>query len=478
MKILVSFSGGKDSQACLIQAFKQYGGGNLTAVFCDTGWEHPDTYKHVNDVCLQMGVRLITLKSKYDFVSLAAHKKRFPSTNARFCTSELKMKPMIDYVLSLKESCIIIQGIRAGESTARAAMEEECMYFKSYFQPNKKGRTENYRSKDVKEWCSQYDASVLRPIFKWSAQQVIDCILDAGQKPNPLYYRGFSRVGCFPCIMCRHKEIELIAKYDKVYAAKVFTFTPDYNYYINTNQIEKGGTGYDIEKVLPVEVDRIQPDYSIYNIDSNLSYGFLTRGCPNRCKWCVVPKKEGKISPYMDIEEITAGRKKAILMDNNILASNYGLQQIEKIIKLGVKVDFNQGLDARLITDEIARLLARVKWIKRIRFGCDTPGQIAEVERASALIDKYGYKGEYFLYCILMDFKESFARVNYWKSKSRRFLPHCQPFRDLNNPHQIIPQWQKDMAHWADRKEIYMSCDFKDFSPRKGFLCKEYFKML
>lgn len=138
----------------------------------------------------------------------------------------------------------------------------------------------------------------------------------------------------------------------------------------------------------------------------------------------------------------------------------------------------NQGLDARLITDEIARLLARVKWIKRIRFGCDTPGQIAEVERASALIDKYGYKGEYFLYCILMDFKESFARVNYWKSKSRRFLPHCQPFRDLNNPHQIIPQWQKDMAHWADRKEIYMSCDFKDFSPRKGFLCKEYFKML
>lgn len=484
-------------------SFQTIWGGNLTAVFCDTGWEHPDTYKHVNDVCLQMGVRLITLKSKYDFVSLAVHKKRFPSTNARFCTSELKMKPMIDYVLSLKESCIIIQGIRAGESTARAAMEEECMYFKSYFQPNKKGRTENYRSKDVKEWCSQFDASVLRPIFKWSAQQVIDCILDAGQKPNPLYYRGFSRVGCFPCIMCRHKEIELIAKnrtemkkiliicvlfaliwynplckYDKVYAAKVFTFTPDYNYYINANQIEKGGTGYDIEKVLPIEVDRLQPDYSIYNIDSNLSYGFLTRGCPNRCKWCVVPKKEGKISPYMDIEEITAGRKKAILMDNNILASNYGLQQIEKIIKLGIKVDFNQGLDARLITDEIARLLAKVKWIKRIRFGCDTPGQIAEVERASALIDKYGYKGEYFLYCILMDFEESFARVNYWKSKSRRFLPHCQPFRDLNNPHQIIPQWQKDMAHWADRKEIYMSCDFKDFSPRKGFLCKEYFKIL
>lgn len=74
-----------------------------------------------------------------------------------------------------------------------------------------------------------------------------------------------------------------LCKYDKVYAAKVFTFTPDYNYYINANQIEKGGTGYDIEKVLPIEVDRLQPDYSIYNIDSNLSYGFLTRGDSPGC---------------------------------------------------------------------------------------------------------------------------------------------------------------------------------------------------
>lgn len=136
------------------------GGGNLIAVFCDTGWEHPDTYKHVNDVCLQMGVRLITLKSKYDFVSLAVHKKRFPSTNARFCTSELKMKPMIDYVLSLKESCIIIQGIRAGESTARAAMEEECMYFKSYFQPNKKGRTEKMSKNNIAQQYNSMVASI------------------------------------------------------------------------------------------------------------------------------------------------------------------------------------------------------------------------------------------------------------------------------------------------------------------------------
>lgn len=268
-----------------------------------------------------------------------------------------------------------------------------------------------------------------------------------------------------------------LCSYDKVYIAKVFSFTPDYGYYINADQVEKGGTGYDIKKVLLPEIDRMIPDYDLYNVDKNLAYGFLTRGCPNHCKWCVVPKKEGNIATYMDIEEIAVnGRKNIILMDNNILASDYGLQQIEKIISMGVRVDFNQGLDARLVTDDIARLLARVKWIKRIRFGCDTLGQIAECERATALIDKYGYKGEYFFYCILLkDFKEAFERVNHWKKKGGRFLPHCQPYRDLNNPRQIIPQWQKDLAGWADKKWIFRSCEFKDFIPRKGFVCSEYF---
>lgn len=93
--------------------------------------------------------------------------------------------------------------------------------------------------------------------------------------------------------------------YDKVYAAKVFSFTPDYGYYINADEVERGGTGYDIQKCLPKEIETVQPDYSIYgSIEKDVAYGFLTRGCPNRCKWCVVPKKEGKIVPYMDVEEI------------------------------------------------------------------------------------------------------------------------------------------------------------------------------
>lgn len=266
--------------------------------------------------------------------------------------------------------------------------------------------------------------------------------------------------------------------YDKLYMAKVFSFTADYLQYItNADIIEKGGTGYNIQKKLPAEIDRMQPDYSIYpSIDSKTAYGFLTRGCPNKCKWCCVPAKEGNIAPYMDIEELAIdGRKNIILMDNNVLASDYGMEQIEKIIRLGLRVDFNQGLDARLVTDDIAKMLAKVKWVKRIRFGCDTPKQIEECERATSLIDRYGYRGEYFFYCILLDdFNESFSRVNHWRNKGQRFLPHCQPYRDLNNPHQVIPQWQKDLASWADKKWVFRSCEFKDFEPRKGFRCKEY----
>lgn len=266
--------------------------------------------------------------------------------------------------------------------------------------------------------------------------------------------------------------------YDKVYSAKVFSFTPDYGYYINADSVEFGGTGYDLEKKLPRDIDLIQPDYSIYpQIDSKTAYGFITRGCPNRCKWCVVPNKEGKISPYMDVEEIAIdGRNNLILMDNNVLASDYGITQIEKIVNRKYRVDFNQGLDARLVTPEIAHLLSKVKWIKRIRFGCDTTGQIDDCERAISLLEKNGFKGEFFFYCILLDdFKESFSRVNHWKKRGGRFYPHCQPYRDVNNSNQVIPQWQKDLASWADKKWIFRTCEFKDFEPRKGFKCKEYF---
>ena len=265
--------------------------------------------------------------------------------------------------------------------------------------------------------------------------------------------------------------------YDILYMAKVFSFTSDYPYYIaNVREVVRGGTGYDVHSVLPDYVDCLQPDYSLYpRIADNMAYGFLTRGCPNHCRWCIVPQKEGGIRPYMDVDDIAAcGRNHLILMDNNVLACDYGLAQIYKIVRRKYHVDFNQAIDARLVTPDTARLLAKVRWIKYIRFGCDTPAQIAECERAMSLIRHYGYKGEFFLYCILFDFEESYHRISYWR-KYKYVTPYSQPYREINNPRQRIPQWQKDMARWVNRKELYRSCEFKDFMPRKGFLCREYF---
>lgn len=269
----------------------------------------------------------------------------------------------------------------------------------------------------------------------------------------------------------------MFGHYDKVFMSKIFTFSEDCGEVWNC-EVERGGTGYDLRKELPKEIDDCTPDYSIYpQLDKKIAYGFLTRGCPNKCAWCVVPIKEGKVKPYRDVEEIAIeGRTNLILMDNNILASDYGLEQIEKIVRKGYRVDFNQALDARLVTEDIAQLLAKVRWLSPIRFGCDTPKQIAECERAMAMIDKHREKPmQYLMYAMInADMNEAYERLSYFRN-NRKVRVVAQPFRDFNNPRQVIPQWQKDMARWAMRRELWTTCDFKEFEPRKGFKCKEYF---
>lgn len=284
--------------------------------------------------------------------------------------------------------------------------------------------------------------------------------------------------------------------YDVIYASKVFNFSKDvdisaYRY----KELVKGGTGYDVHSQLPDEVDLLQPLYSIFDyLPTDTAYGFLTRGCPNKCSWCVVPKKEGMIRPYMDIEEIAIeGRRNVVLMDNNILAAgDYAKEQLEKVIRLGLHIDFNQAMDARLVTPEFAELLGRCKWIGgRIRFGCDTTPQIAQCERAMSLINAAGFRGDYFLYTMiggpLASFTESYDRITYWWHRLQNFrqthegravYAYAQPYRDPINPNHDIPQWQKDMAQWCNKRMLFYSTSFDDFMPRKGFRCARYHEAL
>jgi len=269
----------------------------------------------------------------------------------------------------------------------------------------------------------------------------------------------------------------MFGRYDIVYQSKVFTSTPDDTNYYHADQIIKAGTGYrDYTTVLPDEIEHICPDYLLYprskHYDQLTAYGFLTRGCIRRCPWCIVPKKEGRIARHTDIEEFLGSHRKAVLLDNNVLACEWGISQVEKIADMKIRVDFNQGLDARLITRGVANLLARVKWIKRIRVACDKSSDIPVIERTQKLLKNAGYNGEIGCYTLIDDFQESFERINYLR-RYKWFIPHAQPYQDFDGT--VIQRKQADLARWANRKELFRSCEFRDYEPRKGFFCRDYF---
>lgn len=240
----------------------------------------------------------------------------------------------------------------------------------------------------------------------------------------------------------------LTDKYDMIYSSKIFEFTPE-NAYLPDWAI-RGGTGYQdipISHQLPQEIDDIYPDYSIYP-ECDYAIGYLTRGCPNKCPWCVVPAKEGNIKPYRTWEQIVRpDSDKLVLMDNNILACEHGIAQLEHLIDSGYRIDLNQGMDARLVTDDIAKILSRLKWIRFIRFSCDQTAQIEPIMRAAELLGKYGKKPyNLFIYLLVTkDVENAAYRVEQLKKLNGVHI-YAQPER--NDRKGIVPNaTQKEFAN-------------------------------
>ena len=208
-------------------------------------------------------------------------------------------------------------------------------------------------------------------------------------------------------------------KYDCVYSSKVFDFTPD-NPYLPEDTI-RGGSGYrdlPLSQELPTEIDKMFPDYSIYP-DCDYAIGYLTRGCIRNCRWCIVPQKEGHIKPYRTWEELVReDTDKLVLMDNNILASEYGIYQLEGLIGSRYRIDLNQGMDARLVNDCIAKILAQIKWIRFIRFSCDQKSQIEPIKKTIELLGKYGVRPyRIFVYLLVTnDIQDAAERVEELKA--------------------------------------------------------------
>lgn len=172
--------------------------------------------------------------------------------------------------------------------------------------------------------------------------------------------------------------------YDIVYMSKVFSFTEDFKFKIHANKIIKGGTGYCISvdsngmevfdksknTELPDEIEHIYPDYSLYGIEDT-AYGFLSRGCPRGCDFCIVKDKEGLCSHKVaDLSEFWRGQKNIVICDPNIIACKEWKDLLNQLIDSKSWVDINQGLDIRMMTVEKAELIKQIK-IKSIHFAWD-----------------------------------------------------------------------------------------------------------
>lgn len=248
--------------------------------------------------------------------------------------------------------------------------------------------------------------------------------------------------------------------YDKVYSSKVFTFTPT-DEYLPDNTV-KGGTGYGDYSELPQEIDGMFPDYSIYP-DCDYAIGYLTRGCIRNCPWCVVPKKEGKIKPYRTWQEIKRPDSRDIVfMDNNVLACEYGIAQIKDMISQDVRVDFNQGLDARLIDKDVAGILSAVKWIRYIRMSADTGDMLDVVLDRIRLLGEYGVRpSQIFVYVLVTDIPSAEQRVLALRDVGAN--PFAQPYRDFANNIQPTKE-QRDFARWVNHKAIFKTVEkFEDY---------------
>lgn len=271
-----------------------------------------------------------------------------------------------------------------------------------------------------------------------------------------------------------------VKRYDKIYVSKVFgsEYSTAPNFCLQADEIVYGGTGFaitiengkevyhkDRDPNLPPEIEHIYPDYALYpELTKDTAYGFLTRGCCNNCGFCIVSKKEGLCSiKVADLSEFWRGQKNIELLDANLLACKDRAELIRQLSASGAWVNFNQGLDARFITQEIAELLATVK-TKRVHFAFDFMKNEKAIRRGLETFKRVSnLSDDKAIVYILTNYDTTIAddlyRVNLVRSLG--YLPDVRIYRKPTAP-QII----KDLQRWCNNRFIFRTCDFMDYIPR------------
>lgn len=251
--------------------------------------------------------------------------------------------------------------------------------------------------------------------------------------------------------------------YDRVYMSKVFddTYTPNMEFCIQAEEVIKGGTGYGLDNKLPDEIEHIMPDYALYGI-TDTAYGFLTRGCPRACPFCIVATKEGRRSVKVaDISEWWSGQKKIVLLDPNLLACREHLELLAQLEETRAWIDFTQGLDARLLTEDNIQALNRVR-TKMLHFAWDLMSESHAVLEGLALYKKLGTLDErrtrvYVLVNYNTTMDENLYRIYHLRELG--FDPYVMVFDKPNAPKEI-----KRLQRWVNNKKIWRVCEkFEDY---------------
>lgn len=259
-----------------------------------------------------------------------------------------------------------------------------------------------------------------------------------------------------------------LMQYDRVYQSKVFdgTYSQDNEYVVMADEVIKGGTGYGLDNKLPDEVEHICPDYSLYGI-TDTAYGFLTRGCPRACSFCIVSEKEGLCSRKVaDLDEWWKGQKNITLLDPNLLASKDHEELLRQLADSQAYVNFNQGLDARLLTKDNISLINKVK-TNRIHFAWDFMKEEASVLNGLRLWGGYcekrwhGHLGVVYVLCNFnTTHEEDVYRVE--TLKAMNYDPYIMIYDKPNAPKET--RW---LSRYVNNRLIFRTRTWEDYKREK-----------
>lgn len=280
------------------------------------------------------------------------------------------------------------------------------------------------------------------------------------------------------------RESDFTQRPDKVYCSVVFRKNRDKAEALRAlyPEIEFGGTGWDLTTVLPPEIENMRPDYSLYTAEHlaprlggigtramklkkaqdlvDAGIGFTSRGCVRKCGFCFVPQKEGALHLVGNVQDLVNSRSKTlILLNNNLTAQPNVLEELDEIRRLGLRLDITQGIDVRLMTNEIAEALSRVSHVRRLHFAWDYPSHETAVWRGIELLSRHVKR--YRQLCFMLvgahsTFEQDLYRFN--RLSKNGIDPYVMVYNgqgDLRLKH---------FGRWVNAR-IYKVCGFEEYEP-------------